>query len=53
MKSGGEASIVDPLSALSPITVVILNRFVLGESVTPLQVVGVLCGLVDAVLLSI
>jgi transporter family protein len=53
MKSGGKASIVGPLSALYPIIVVILSPFVLHESITALQGVGVLCGLVAVVLLSI
>ena len=53
MKSGGKASIVGPLSALYPVIVVILSPFVLHESITALQGVGVLCGLVAVVLLSI
>lgn len=53
MKAGGKASIVGPLSALYPIIVVILSPFVLHESITVLQGVGVLCGLVAVVLLSV
>ena len=52
MKSGGKASIVGPLSALYPILVVILSPFVLHESITALQGLGLLCGLVAVVLLS-
>jgi len=53
MKAGGKASIVGPLSALYPIIVVILSPFVLHESITALQGLGVLCGLIAVVLLSI
>jgi transporter family protein len=53
MKSGGKASIVGPLSALYPIIVVILSPLVLHESITALQGIGVLCGLIAVVLLSI
>jgi transporter family protein len=52
MKSGGKASIVGPLSALYPVIVVIFSPLVLHESITALQGVGVLCGLVAVVLLS-
>jgi uncharacterized membrane protein len=52
MKSGGKASIVGPLSALYPVIVVILSPLVLHESITLLQGVGVLCGLIAVVLLS-
>jgi len=53
MKKGGKASIVGPLSALYPIIVVILSPFVLHESITALQGLGVLFGLIAVVLLSI
>jgi len=52
MKSGGKASIVGPLSALYPVIVVIFSPLVLHESITLLQGVGVLCGLIAVVLLS-
>lgn len=52
MKSGGNVSIVGPFSALYPIIVVILSPFVLHESVTLLQLIGVLCGIMAVVLLS-
>jgi transporter family protein len=52
MKSGGKASIVGPLSALYPIIVVAFSPLVLHESITALQGVGVLCGLIAGVLLS-
>jgi len=52
MKSGGKASIVAPFSALYPLVVVIASPFVLHESGTVLQGVGVLSGLIAVVLLS-
>jgi uncharacterized membrane protein len=52
MKSGGKASIVGPLSALYPVIVVIFSPLVLHESITLLQGIGVLCGLIAVVLLS-
>jgi transporter family protein len=52
MKSGGKASIVGPLSALYPVIVVIFSPLVLHESITALQGIGVLCGLIAVVLLS-
>src|ERR1700730_16067058 len=53
MKSGGKASIVSPLTALYPLVVVLLVPFILHESVTLLQVAGILCALTAVVLLSI
>lgn len=53
MKKGGKASIVGPLSALYPVIVVIFSPLVLHESITALQGVGVLCGLIAVVLLSV
>lgn len=52
MKSGGKASIVSPLTALYPLVVILLVPFVLHESITGLQVVGLACALIAVVLLS-
>jgi len=52
LKSGGKASIVAPLTALYPLVVMMLVPFVLHESITRLQVVGVVCALIAVVLLS-
>jgi bacterial/archaeal transporter family protein len=52
LKSGGKASIVAPLTALYPLLVIMLVPFVLHESITRLQVVGVVCALIAVVLLS-
>lgn len=52
MRSGGKASIVAPFTALYPLVVVLAAPFVLHESISPLQGVGVLCALVAVVLLS-
>ena len=52
LKSGGKASIVAPLTALYPLVVIMLVPFVLHESITRLQVVGVVCALIAVVLLS-
>ena len=52
MRYGGKASIVTPFSALYPLIVVVLSPFVLHESVTLLQGVGVLCALIAVYLLS-
>jgi len=53
MKSGGKASIVAPICALYPVVVVALAPLLLHESITKLQGVGVLCGLVAVVLFSV
>jgi len=53
MKSGGKASIVAPICALYPIVVVALAPILLHESITGRQGLGVLCGLVAVVLLSV
>lgn len=53
LKSGGKASIVAPLTALYPVVVIALVPFVLHESITRLQILGVLCSLIAVVLLSI
>ncbi|MGD0009359.1 MAG: EamA family transporter [Terriglobia bacterium] len=52
MKSGGKASIICPLTALYPLVVVLLVPFILHESITLFQGVGVLCALTAVVLLS-
>jgi transporter family protein len=52
MKTGGKASIVAPLTALYPIVVVFLAPFVLHESITLLQGLGIVCALIAVVLLS-
>src|ERR1700722_11978540 len=52
LKSGGKASIVSPLTALYPLVVVALVPVVLHESITGIQIVGVLCSLIAVVLLS-
>ena len=53
LKSGGKASIVSPLTALYPLVVIMLVPFVLHESITKLQAVGVVCALIAVVLLSV
>jgi drug/metabolite transporter (DMT)-like permease len=53
MKSGGKASIVAPFCALYPLVVVVLAPILLHESITKLQGLGVICGLVAVVLLSV
>ena len=52
MKSGGKASIVSPFTALYPLVVVILVPFVLHETVSALQALGILCALGAVILLS-
>ena len=52
MKSGGKASIICPVTALYPLVVVLLVPFILHESITLFQGVGVLCALAAVVLLS-
>lgn len=52
LKSGGKASIVSPLTALYPVVVIILAPFVLHESITRMQVAGIICALIAVVLLS-
>jgi transporter family protein len=53
MKSGGSASIVSPLTALYPLVVIVLAPFILHESITRTQSVGVLCSLIAVTLLSV
>jgi uncharacterized membrane protein len=52
LKKGGNASIVSPLTALYPLVVILLVPFVLHESITRLQILGVICALIAVVLLS-
>jgi transporter family protein len=52
LKSGGKASIVSPLTALYPLVVIMLVPLVLHESISRLQLVGVVCALIAVVLLS-
>jgi bacterial/archaeal transporter family protein len=52
MKSGGKASIVAPFCALYPLVVVFLAPILLHETITKLQGLGVVCGLVAVALLS-
>lgn len=52
LKKGGNASIVSPLTALYPLVVILLVPFVLHESITRLQILGVVCALIAVVLLS-
>ena len=52
LKSGGKASIVAPLTALYPVIVILIVPLVLHESITRLQLGGVVCALVAVVLLS-
>jgi bacterial/archaeal transporter family protein len=52
LKSGGKASIVVPLTSLYPMIVVIAALVLLHESLSGLQLVGILCGLGAVFLLS-
>jgi transporter family protein len=52
MKNGGKASIVVPFTALYPLVTVCLAPLVLNESITVLQVGGIVCALIAVVLLS-
>jgi transporter family protein len=52
LKSGGKASIVAPLTALYPLVVIALVPFVLHESITRLQMGGIVCTLIAVVCLS-
>jgi transporter family protein len=52
LKSGGKASIVSPLTALYPLVVIALVPVVLHESITRLQLSGIVCALIAVVLLS-
>ncbi len=52
LKSGGKASIVSPLTALYPLVVILLVPFLLHESISGLQGIGVICTLIAAACLS-
>ena len=52
MKNGGNASVVAPVTALYPLVVIVLVPFILHESITLVQVVGISCALIAVVLLS-
>ena len=52
LKNGGKASIVAPLTALYPLVVILLVPFVLHETITGLQILGVICTLIAAACLS-
>jgi len=52
LKCGGKASVVVPLTALYPLLVILLVPLIFHESITLLQVIGILCSLVAVVLLS-
>lgn len=52
MKNGGKASIVVPLTALYPLVVVLTAPVVLRESISLLQMLGVICALIAVLLLS-
>jgi len=52
LKNGGKASIVAPLTALYPLVVIVMVPIVLHESITRLQVGGVVCALIAVVFLS-
>lgn len=53
MKSGGKASIVSPVTSLYPLVVIAMVPFILHESITRLQVIGVFSALTAVVLLSV
>jgi transporter family protein len=52
MYQGGKASIVSPFTALYPLVVILVAPFLLHESITLLQGIGVACALAAVVLLS-
>lgn len=52
LKGGGKASVVVPLTALYPLPAILLVPLIFHESITLLQVIGILCSLVAVVLLS-
>ncbi len=52
MRLGGSASIVTIFTALYPLPVVLLAPIILHEKITPLQSVGVVCGIIAIVLIS-
>ena len=52
LKCGGKASVVVPLTALYPLLAILLVPLIFHESITLLQVFGILCSLIAVVLLS-
>jgi bacterial/archaeal transporter family protein len=52
MHSGGKASVVAPFTAMYPMVVVVMAPFILHETITALQGVGVICALTAVALLS-
>lgn len=44
MKNGGKASVVVPLTAVYPMVVCLAAPFLLHEHITPIQSVGIACG---------
>lgn len=44
MKNGGKASVVVPLTAVYPMVVCLVAPFLLHEHITPIQSVGIACG---------
>lgn len=52
LKSGGKASVVSPMTSLYPVVVTFVAPFILRESITFLQGLGIFCALVAVVLLS-
>lgn len=52
LANGGKASVVSPITALYPLIVIALAPVLLHESVTRLQVVGIVCSVIAILLLS-
>jgi len=52
LKGGGKASVVVPLTALYPLPAILLVPLIFHESITPLEVIGILSSLIAVVLLS-
>jgi len=52
MRSGGKASVVAPFTAMYPMVVVVVAPFILHETITALQGLGVICALTAVALLS-
>lgn len=53
LERGGKASVVIPLTSLYPLVVVIAAPIILGETITRLQGLGVVCALGAVVLFAI
>ena len=52
MRQGGQASIVEPLSALYPVAVALLAPVLLGETVSMQHAAGILCATIGGILLA-